>query len=62
MFAAISPVVYICAIPGESSRPGVGELLAPAVLRVEHPVLLAGGVEVVGADGEAGLDDLGAVT
>ena len=59
MFAAISPVVYICAMPGESSRPFVGELLRRTVLlRDEHPVLLAGGVEVVAAGGEARLDDL----
>ena len=59
MLAAISPVVYICAMLGASSSPLRGKRLAPLGLCVHHPVLLAGGVQVVAAGRQARLDDLG---
>ena len=49
--AAISPVVYICAMPGESSSPLSANVVPKLVLRGHQPVLLAGGVEVVRAGG-----------
>ena len=46
---------------GGEQEPAFGELRAPSVLGLDHPVLLARRVEVVGADVEAGLGDLVAV-
>ena len=56
--AAISPVVYICATPGDSSSPFSCKGLAPVVLCRHHPVLLAGGVQIVTTGGQRGLDHL----
>jgi hypothetical protein len=46
---------------GGEQQPGGGEVRAVRLVAGDEPVLLAGGVEVVHAGGEAGLDDLGAV-
>ena len=58
--AAISPVVYICAMPGDEQQPGIGELRAPLLLERDQPVLLTRGVGVVTLGGEAGLHHLAA--
>ena len=59
MLAAISLTVYMCAMPGREQQSRRGELVAPGVAGVQHPVLLARGVGVVRADPQRGLDHLG---
>ena len=53
MLAAISPVVYIWAMPGASSSPSSAIRSPQSSSQVHQPVLLAGGVQVVAAGGQA---------
>ena len=61
MFAAISPVVYICATLGTSNRPFSANLSPPVLLAFQNPVLLSGGVGVVASCGQTSLHHLRAI-